>query len=227
MSDLVDYYRKRAEEYEEIYEWRDPSRQEEQELVGRAIRGALGGRRVLEVACGTGYWTRVLSETAESIMATDLGEEVMELARLKEYGCPVRFRKEDAYHLSFRDGSYNGGLAFSWLSHVPGHKVDGFLWEFHRVLEEGSRVIIADNVYIPGVGGELIRREGDENTYKHRTLKDGSEFVIVKNYFSPQELTGIFGRHVDGFTDENVFYGRCFWYVDYELRRNRGDSHGG
>lgn len=227
MSDLVDYYRKRAEEYEEIYEWRDPSRQEEQELVGRAIRGALGGRRVLEVACGTGYWTRVLSETAESIMATDLGEEVMELAKSKEYGCPVCFRKEDAYHLSFKDGSYNGGLAFSWLSHVPGHKVDGFLREFHRVLEEGSRVIIADNVYIPGVGGELIRREGDENTYKHRTLKDGSEFVIVKNYFSPQELTGIFGRHVDGFTDENVFYGRCFWYVDYELRRNRGDSHGG
>ena len=55
MSDIVEYYRRRAGEYEEIYEWRDPHRQEEQELIGDAIIESMRGRRVLEVACGTGY----------------------------------------------------------------------------------------------------------------------------------------------------------------------------
>lgn len=36
----------------------------------------LAGRRVLEVACGTGYWTKTLSETAERIVAKDIGEDV-------------------------------------------------------------------------------------------------------------------------------------------------------
>ena len=217
MSDNVEYYRRRAGEYEEIYEWRDPRRQEEQELLGEAMRESLRGRRVLEVACGTGYWTRILSESARMITATDIGEDVMELAKRKRYQCPVRFRRENAYDLSFDDASFDGGFAFSWFSHIPRHRIDPFLEGFHRVLQDGSRVFIADNVYIQGIGGELIKRDGDANTYKQRTLKDGSEFTIVKNYYSTEELVEVFGRHVDGFSEENVFYGKCFWYVDYEL----------
>jgi len=217
MSNLVEYYRERAEEYDEIYEWRDPHRQKEQLLLGEAIKESLKGRRVLEVACGTGYWTRILSQSANSIMATDLGEEVMELARGKKYACPVTFRKEDAYNLSFSDGSYNGGFAFSWLSHIPRKRIDSFLKDLHRVLEEGSRVFMADNVFIPGVGGELIKQASSEDTYKKRTLKDGREFTIIKNYYSADDLKTIFNRRVSGFDVDNIFHGNCFWYVSYEI----------
>jgi ubiquinone/menaquinone biosynthesis C-methylase UbiE len=212
---LVEYYRRRAGEYEEVYGWRDPDRYEEQETLAAALQDSLRGRDVLEVACGTGWWTRILSRSAKSIVATDLGEEVMEIAKEKEYGCPVTFRKEDAYSLSFRDGSFDGGLAFSWFSHIPRNLIDAFLTEFHRVLRKGSRVYIADNVYVQGIGGELERREGDPNTYKIRSLKDGGVFTIVKNYFSVEDLVEIFGRHVDGFSEDNVKLGKCFWNVDY------------
>jgi len=214
---LVEYYRRRAGEYEEIYDWRDPQRQEEQDLVSEAIKSSLRERDVLEVACGTGFWTRVLSETAGSIVATDLGVEVMEVARGKEYGCPVTFRREDAYDLSFEDDDFDGGLAFSWFSHVPRDTIDPFLEELHRVLRPGSRIFIADNVYVEGIGGELVRRPGDSNTYKIRTLRDGGVFTIVKNYFDVDDLLDIFGKHVKGFSEENVFHGKCFWYVDYEI----------
>ena len=139
----------------------------------------------------------------------------MEIAKEKEYGCPVTFKHEDAYNLSFMDGSFNGGLAFSWFSHIPRDLIDAFLKEFHRVLGEGSRAFIADNVYVQGIGGELEEREGDPNTYKIRTLKDGRVFTIVKNYFSVEDLVEIFGRHVEGFSESNVRHGKCFWYVDY------------
>jgi len=217
MSDLVEYYRKRAEEYDEIYEWRDPHRQMEQLILGEAIKENLEGRRVLEVACGTGYWTRILSQTAESIMATDLGEEVIELAKGKKYACPVTFRKEDAFNLSFSDGSYDGGFSFSWFSHIPRKRIDSFLNGLHRVLEKDSRVFMADNAYIPGVGGKLIIPAGSEDTYKKRTLKDGREFTIIKNYYSVDDLKTIFKRHVNGFDLDNIFLGNCFWYVSYEI----------
>ncbi len=216
-DNLVEYYRRRAGEYEEIYDWRDPDRQREQDLLTTTIRDSLRGRDVLEVACGTGWWTRILSESARSIMATDLGDEVMDIARKKIYGCPVTFRREDAYNLSFEDDSFNGGLAFSWFSHIPHDLIDRFLDEFHRALAGGSRIIIVDNVYIQGIGGELEGKEDDPNTYKIRTLKKGGVFTIVKNYFSVKDLVEIFGRHVEGFNGSNVMHGKCFWYVDYVL----------
>ncbi|MCW3989903.1 MAG: class I SAM-dependent methyltransferase [Candidatus Bathyarchaeota archaeon] len=214
---LVEYYSKRAGEYEEIYDWEDPDRQREQDLLSTAIRDSLRGRDVLEVACGTGWWTRILSESAKSIMATDLGDEVLDIAREKKYGCHVTFKREDAYNLSFEDDSFNGGLAFSWFSHIPHDLIDRFIDEFHRVLERGSRVFIADNAYIQGIGGEPVGKEGDPNTYKIRSLKDGGVFTIVKNYFSVEDLVEIFGRHVEGFSENNVMHGECFWYVDYVL----------
>ena len=36
-DDMVKYYRDRAKEYEEIYEWRDPQRQEEQDRMGEEL----------------------------------------------------------------------------------------------------------------------------------------------------------------------------------------------
>ena len=144
MSDIVAYYRRRAGEYEEIYDWKDDNRQEEQGLIAEAIRDYHAGRRVLEVACGTGYWTKILSETAERIVATDIGEEVIELAKLKKYGCPIEFERENAYYLTCDDDSFDGGLAFSWFSHIPRERIHPFLKEFHRVLQDGARVLIAE-----------------------------------------------------------------------------------
>jgi len=215
---MEDYYRRRAEEYEEIYHRDDPDRQEEQRKIANKLKETLRGKRVLEIACGTGYWTQFLSETAQSIVATDVVQEVLEIAKRKHYGCPVSFRIENAYNLSFEEDSFNGGLANFWFSHIPKDKIDSLLKGFHRILQSESRVFMAENVYIPGVGGKLIKKEGDKNTYKLRKLKDGSENLVLKNYFSTNELLNIFSKHVKRFNRENIFYGNCFWYITYELR---------
>ena len=72
--------------------------------------------------------------------------------------------------------------------------------------------------FIPGIGGELITKEGNENTYKERKLKDEEVcHLILKNYYSIQELSRIFHRHEPTFTAKNIFYGTCFWYISYSL----------
>ena len=217
MSEIIDYYRKRAREYEEVYYMTDPHRQEEQALMAKAIQTSLKGRDVIDLACGTGWWDRILSETAKSITGLDINDDVLEIARSKEYGCPVKFMKGDAYEPSFEPASFDGALATFWLSHIPKARLHGWIDTLHAVLRPGSRVFIADNAYIPGIGGPVVTKEGDENTYKLRTLNDGSQHMVLKNYYSTEELVALFGKHVQKFDEGNVFHGHGFYWVDYAV----------
>jgi ubiquinone/menaquinone biosynthesis C-methylase UbiE len=216
---MQEYYKKRAREYEEIYHRDDPVRQKEQRLITEAVRQHFMGRNVLEIACGTGYWTRVLSQSAKLVIATDLVPEVIEIAQAKDYGCPVTFKIEDAYNLSFQAGEFNGALANFWFSHIPKKDIQSFFDGLHRVLENGSKIFIADNVNVPGVGGEFITKANDENTYKLRTLKDGSKELILKNYYTPEQLVSIFSKFDPSFFSKDVFYGKAFWYLAYTLKK--------
>ena len=217
MSELVDYYKQRAKEYEDVYYWTDPHRQEEQRLMGETIKSSLRGRDVVDFACGTGWWDRILSETAKSIAGLDINEDVLEIARSKEYGCPAKFQRGDAYDPPFTQPVFDGAIATFWLSHIPKARLHEWINTLHSVLKPGSRVFIAENTNIPGIGGPLVRKEGDENTYKLRTLKDGSQHTVMKNYYSACELVEIFGAHSHSFGPSNVYHGHCFYWVDYTV----------
>jgi ubiquinone/menaquinone biosynthesis C-methylase UbiE len=218
-DDMVKYYRDRAREYEQIYEWRDPRRQEEQDRLGEELKQAFRGRNVLDIGCGTGYWTERISEAAERITGIDINETVLEIARSKTYGCPTEFRQMDGYGMEFPPCTFTGALASFWLSHVRLEDVDSWIEHMHGVLAPGAQVFIVDNTYIEGVGGRLVTKEGDPNTYKLRTLNDGSQHLIVKNYFTAEELLELFSRHTDGVTAGDVFHGRCFWWISYTLEK--------
>ena len=62
MSDLLTYYAARAAEYENVYA--KPERQSDLARLRETVPAYFVGRRVLEVACGTGYWTRLIAPHA-------------------------------------------------------------------------------------------------------------------------------------------------------------------
>ncbi|MGC9781017.1 MAG: class I SAM-dependent methyltransferase [Candidatus Heimdallarchaeota archaeon] len=183
------------------------------------LKQYLKGRKVIEVACGTGYWTQFLSETAKEITAIDINNEVLVLARQKNYLCPISFQIMDAYQLAFDNESFNAGLANFWFSHIPKTKIDDFISELHRILKPRSRVFITDNhhLHLSDSLGELITREDDANTYKLRQLEDGSQYIVLKNYYSEDELFRIFSKHGKRFSKSNISFGEFFWRVTYEL----------
>jgi ubiquinone/menaquinone biosynthesis C-methylase UbiE len=172
-ENLQRYYDLRAEEYEHIY-YRpdDPVRQEELSIIESEIPRLFAGRHVLEIACGTGYWTEILASVAESVVAIDTSPEMLKLASRREYSrTNIAFRQIDAYQLESLDQNFTGGMANFWFSHVPKSQIDEFLNGFHRSLQIGSPVLIADNILVPGLGGEFVERDDDENTYKLRQFR--------------------------------------------------------
>src|SRR6185436_12864100 len=145
---LVRYYAQRAGEYERVYQ--KPERQIELQKLKVYIERAFAGLDVLEVACGTSYWTEVLARSAASVVATDLTEEVLAIARSKNLGPKVTLQKEDAYALPHFSRQFNAGLSAFWWSHIPRAKLRAFLGGFHRALALGARVVCMDNVYAEG-----------------------------------------------------------------------------
>ena len=215
MDGINKYYSKRAQEYEQIYQRDDPIRQSEQSKIAEEIKKNFYDKNVLEVACGTGFWTFFLSEVAKEIVATDNSDEVIKIAQSKNYKCPVFFQKCDAYNLPFSALSFNGGLANFWFSHISKDKIKLFLDGFHRVLSNQAIVFIADNVFNEDIGGKLVREKDSDNTYKIRYLENDDKYKILKNYYSEKELVNIFSRYGNLL---NMYFGNCFWYIYYEVK---------
>ena len=189
-AELIDYYRRRAGEYEAIYA--KPERQADLLLLKKKIAGILKGARVLEVACGTGYWTKVISGAAEAVAATDVAEEPMRIAQSKEYArSNVRFSVSDAYRLDENLGSFNAAFAGFWWSHVPRQHAAEFLRSLHARLEPGARVLLLDNLYVEGNSTPVVETDADGNTYQLRDLANGSRFRVMKNFPSKEELRAL------------------------------------
>ncbi len=209
---MQEYYDRRAREYEAVYHRDDPIRQRELAEMETAIQKVMRGKRVLEVACGTGYWTERAVKTAEHITAIDAAPETLEIARAKKLPPDrVDFRLGDAYLLD-GTGTFDAGLAMFWFSHVPKARIEEFLRGFHAACEKGSTVFMAENMLQEGVGGDLIRKPGIEDTFKRRTLEDGSVHEVLKNYYDRSELEALLSPFA---TDLRVEMGRCFYRVRY------------
>lgn len=96
------YYSNRAKEYEAVYDRDDSVRQAEQFMLQQKLKELFYEKEVLEVACGTGYWTQYVAEVAESSIAVDYSEGVLDVAKAKELPKErVFFVKET--HLSWED----------------------------------------------------------------------------------------------------------------------------
>ncbi len=210
---MKDYYARRAAEYEEVYA--KPERQEDLGRLRDYLGGVFRGRDVLEVACGTGYWTQCIARSAKAILATDAGREVLDIARAKDYGrCRVRFARADAYALAGIPSRHDAAFLGYWWSHVPVQRLAGFLAGLHGRLEAGSRVVVIDNRFVAGSSTPVSRRDGAGNTYQVRALKDGSRHEVLKNF--PTE--GFLREHLGGpgrgleltFLDH-------YWIADYRM----------
>ncbi|HEY8069276.1 MAG TPA: class I SAM-dependent methyltransferase [Burkholderiales bacterium] len=197
MDELAAYYARRAAEYERIYA--KPERQADLAVLRGRIGKLFAGRKVLELACGTGYWTDLLAVQAAQLTALDVNEEVLEIARAKEHvsknAAKVEFVRGSAYEIP--DFSRRHGALFAgfWWSHVPLEKLDLFLDGVSAATAPGALIAFLDNRLVPGSSTAVSRRDAGGNTYQTRRLDDGSTHEVLKNFPAEGELIQRASRH--------------------------------
>jgi len=207
------YYARRAAEYEKIYG--KPERQADLARLRTDLPALLRGERVLEIACGTGYWTPLIAAQAESVLALDYAEETLAIARSKTYNkANVRFERGDAYALPAWPQKFSACFAGFWWSHVPLARLDGFLRDLCARLETGAKVAFLDNRYVEGSSTPISRRDAEGNTYQSRRLADRSSHEVLKNFPAAQEMRTRLGRFG---TDVAFSEYEYYWVATYRI----------
>jgi demethylmenaquinone methyltransferase/2-methoxy-6-polyprenyl-1,4-benzoquinol methylase len=178
-SSLTEYYERRAYEYDKMYA--KPEIQGDLAELKVWLAKHVCRLRLLEVACGTGYWTAVAATTAQSIQAIDINPAPLAIARSKGIGCHVKFAQADAYSFPSYDAKFDCGMAHLWWSHVPKGCQFKFLSHFVSKLAKGNKLLMIDNNFVPGIT-KLSRTDEYGNTYQVRTLQSGEQYEVLKNF---------------------------------------------
>jgi SAM-dependent methyltransferase len=210
-----DYYRHWAPGYDEVYT--RPERQGDMSALRARLTDWFAGKRVLEVAAGTGWWTSVLANTAASVTATDVNKATLDVARARRAWPPtVGFTVADGLALPAIRGDFDAAFAGFFWSHVPLAKMDAFLEALVLRLRAGSLMVFADNRLVPGSVHPVARRDEQGNTYQRRQLGDGRSWDVLKNFPEPDEVRARlsrFGRPVEVEELDNYWLARC-WLRD-------------
>lgn len=208
-ADLVRYYSARAAEYEQVYS--RPERQRDLATLRRRATAFAAGERVLELACGTGYWTRVMAETATEIHAVDASLESVEIARSR--AAPndgVTFEVADLYELDIDPNSCSSVVTGFFWSHVPRQDIAGFLGRLAVRLGPGTRALFFDNRHVEGSSSPIVHRDRHGNGFQTRRLESGETFTIIKNFPTRSDLLESAGRVA---SDARVEELRYFWLL--------------
>lgn len=209
---LQAYYALRAPEYDRVYA--RPERQPDLRAIEAWLPERFSGRSTLEVACGTGYWSRFIAPVARELLAVDASSEVLAIARARVKTRTASFVLGDAYRLPVAAGGFEAAFAGFWFSHVPRSRIGQFLSGLHRALAPGARVVLLDNRFVGGSSTPLAEQDSEGDTYQLRTLADGSRHKVLKNFPSEPELR----EAVAGAASEVRFHEwQYFWALEYVL----------
>jgi SAM-dependent methyltransferase len=188
ISKVVSYYGARAHEYDITVRYGHPDAPTGFDHIKREYSKTLRGLDVLEVACGTGFWTQSIATSARSILATDRDPELVSIVRNKLATLNnVRCQVADAYSLEGVQGHFTAGCAQMWWSHIPRAKVRSFLKALHSKLIPGSAVMCMDDLAYTHTGARRFDACGD--LLEERRLQDGTQFEILKNFPTEWEIT--------------------------------------
>jgi demethylmenaquinone methyltransferase/2-methoxy-6-polyprenyl-1,4-benzoquinol methylase len=193
------YYRARAPEYDEWWQrvgrydrgpqasahWNEEVAELEAWLAGVAVEGD-----VLELACGTGWWTPALARRAATLTCVDASPEAIALnrRRLAAAGLPIpRYIEADLFDWT-ADRHYDVAFFSFWLSHVPSERLAHFWTMVAGALAPGGRAVLIDS--LPEESARAVdhpmREPGGE--IEQRRLTDGRDFTIVKRFYAPDRL---------------------------------------
>jgi SAM-dependent methyltransferase len=182
LGEQIAYYRARAVEYDRTAPYIDEDGYPE--LLAALSRFAPRGR-VLELACGTGRWTKELAEYASELTAVDASEEMLALNRANVGRSDVVYVQADMFAWAPVE-RYDVVFFSAWLSHVPPKLFDDFWALVASCLTEDGRVFVIDE--LPAVKAVERSIPNPAAPTVERELTTGERFRTVKVFYEPGQL---------------------------------------
>jgi SAM-dependent methyltransferase len=227
--------------YDRVYWWKD-YKQEVDFLIKVLKRYEVGGKRVLEVACGTGNHTKILAAKGYEVTGVDISDDMLSIARRKVKR-HARFVRGDMRDLdAVVDGRYDVAIClFSSISynltrsdlkrtlqglcnHLKERGVAIFDTHFtKKSFEDGHRgEDIFDDGSVFGARLGISKREGDTGVIAFSYLiKDGAKTTVLRN---DVHRFGLF--EVEDFlvTMREVGFAETGAYIDWTFKKAKEEN---
>jgi ubiquinone/menaquinone biosynthesis C-methylase UbiE len=120
----------------EVWNWESPAgKMRWQRRVKMLTAHLKPADNVLEIGCGTGYFTKEIVKTGAFVTAIDISPELLDIAKLEIKESNVNFVLDNAYDLSFEADSFDSIVGSSVLHHL---EIEKAVSEMFRVLKPGG-----------------------------------------------------------------------------------------
>ena len=155
------------------------------------VSDAARGKRVLDLACGSGYGSAILARTAARVVGVDVSPDAVAVAAVRYAGADVRFLCGDARRVPLAPEQFDLVTSFETIEHLPDGDIDAYLDEVHRVLVPGGRVFVStpdrDSYSLGGATGNPFHLH--EFNREEFTARIGRRFEVSAMYgqeFAPR-----------------------------------------
>ena len=133
------------------------------------------GKKVLDLACGTGYGSFFLSLHSQEIIGVDISPEAIQSARKKYQRNNLSFVVSDAMSTPFQDHSFDVIVSFETIEHIKNDLT--FLKEVKRILkQEGLLLLSCPNIV-------WSKKHDIHNPFHFREYTEKSILRLVSSYF--------------------------------------------
>ncbi len=175
-------------------EWRGSPKRSHADVIKQLLSPS--GAKIIDIGCGAGKMTRLLTEMGGDVVGIDPGERQLERARAAKIVGSESFIEGIAEDLPFEDQSIDIALFFNSFHHVPKEGFQAAIIESYRVLRSGGKLYFAEPI-ADGPQFELSRLINDESEI--RTLAyDCIQSAPQMGFKEISELTYITeNRHKD------------------------------
>ena len=211
---VAKYYALLGEALEDKY--LEPDMDEDIDDMSIHLGSVLAGHTVLELGCGTGFWTEVAAESAASVLAVDINASLVDIARERPMTeAKVSFRVADALDLPEDIGTFSAVLVSFLWSHLNKKEQEQLLATLKKRLGKDVLLVILDDAFVEGFSETIARTEPDGTTYQILTTPDGERIEVAKSYQSDSALRKRLGTVVKEIKIERIEF---FWILTCRLK---------
>jgi len=126
----------------EIWNWESPAGQVRWQRRVKILTHAIkDSYKVLELGCGTGYFTKEIVSSGASITAIDISPDLLITAKTIVNSPNVQFIEENAYAMKFPNETFDVVVGSSVLHHLDITKA---ISEMYRVLKKGGFICFTE-----------------------------------------------------------------------------------
>lgn len=136
----------------------------------------INGGRVLDLACGEGYGSKILAEKAEHVVGIDLSSQAIQNAKDKLDYNNIEFKVADCCNTQLDPASYDYIVSFETIEHLS--EPEKFINEINRLLKPEGLLIISSPDKL-----EYRDKTNNNNQYHKRELYHSEFKKLLKSYF--------------------------------------------